>query len=58
MRRDHQVVTVHDKIAHGGYRQIELQRLPVRRVIERNAHTHFRGRVEQPAARRVFANRV
>ena len=38
MRGDDEVIVVNPKIAHGGVRQIQLQRLPVVAIVERNPH--------------------
>src|SRR5207302_10538804 len=58
VRRDHQVVTVDREIANRTDRQIELQRLPVLTVVERDISSEFGSGEEQPPALRIFPNRA
>src|SRR4030088_2481999 len=47
MRGNNQVAILHNKIVHRGQRQIQLQRLPLPSVIERNEHASFRAAKKQ-----------
>ena len=47
---DHKIVAMHVDIAHGGDRQILLQRLPVRAIVERHEHAALRAGIKQAAA--------
>src|SRR6202158_5812828 len=53
-----QIVTVDEEVVDRSCRQIELQRLPVRAVIEGNPRARFRAGIEQPLALGIFANGV
>ena len=43
-------------VGHGNVRQIQLKRLPMPAVIERDEHPEFRARVKQPFAIGIFAH--
>ena len=58
MRRHHQIVILYDQIVNRRHRQIQLQWLPMRAVIERNEDAELCSRVEQTFAFRIFAHRV
>src|SRR5207302_8457245 len=58
VRRDHQVVTVDREIANRTDRQIELPRLPVLTVVERDISSELGSGEEQPPALRLFTNRA
>ena len=55
---DDEVVAVDLEVAHGDARQVELQRLPVVAVVERDVHAELGGGVQQAPPRRVLADRV
>ena len=54
--RDHEIVAGHHEIMERGLRQIELQALPVRAVVEGDECAGLGGGVEQSAFRRVLAH--
>ena len=53
-----QIVVVNPQIAHGAVREVELQRLPLVPIVERNPHARLRPREEQALAHGIFANGV
>ena len=56
MGGDHEIVAGHREIMERGLRQIELQALPVRAVVEGDEDAGLGGGVEQAAFRRIFAH--
>src|SRR5713226_7535006 len=58
MRGDDEVVAVNDEVAHGGMRQILLQRLPMVAIVERDVDRAFRSGKEQALTNGIFANGV
>ncbi len=58
VRRDHEIVIFDDQIVNRCDRQIQLQRLPMRTVIERNEDAEFGSGVEQPFTFGIFAHRM
>ena len=56
MRGQNEVVILHHQIVHRCRGQIQLQRTPVRSVVERYIHASFGSRIEQAAFLRVFAH--
>ena len=58
MRRDRELVVLHDQIADRYVGEVERERFPLRAVIVRDVHAVLRGRVQQPLARGIFADRV
>ena len=48
LRREHQVLLVDDQVGDGGHREVELERLPVRAVVEGDEHAVLGGGVEKP----------
>src|SRR6187399_726059 len=58
MRGHHEIVVLHNEIAHRARRQIESQRFPIRTVIERDVNAFFRSSEEESFAFRIFANCV
>ena len=58
MSRHDEVVIFHHQIVDRRGRQIHLQRLPMRAVIERNINAELGAGVEQAAAFRIFAHGV
>ena len=55
---DDEIVVVNREIAHGGVRQIELQRLPMVAVVERNPNGIFGSGEQQSFADGIFADGV
>ena len=58
VRRHDKIVVVNDHVVDRRVRQIELQRVPIPAVVERNPDPRFRSRVEQAFALGVFAHCV
>ena len=58
VRRYHQIVVFHYQIVNWGDGQIQLQRLPVRAVIERNEDSEICSCVEQTFTLGILAHRV
>ncbi len=58
MRRDHEIVVFDHQIVNRRLRQVQLQRLPMRAVIERNENAKLGARVKQAAFLRIFAHCV
>src|SRR5260370_11197296 len=56
VRGNHQIVVVDDHVVDGHRRQIELQRLPVRAIVEGNPNAGFGAGVKEPLALRIFSN--
>ena len=56
MRSDNQVVVFNGEIVNGRDGQIQLERLPMCAVVERNKHAGFGAGVEKTFAFGVFAN--
>ena len=52
------IVPVNDQVADRGYRQVELQRLPMIAIVKRDIDSEFGAGVEQPLLLWVFANGV
>ena len=58
VRRNDQVIAVNVEVTHRGVWQIQLQRLPVVAVVERNVDGSFRSREEQTFSHGIFAYHV
>ena len=54
----HQIVIFHYEVVNGRDGEVQLERLPVRAVIERNENAELCARVKQPSFLRIFADRV
>jgi hypothetical protein len=54
--RHNQVVVVNLDVAYRNVREIQLKRLPVCAVVERNEHPKLGSRVQQTFTRRILAN--
>ena len=58
MGRDYQIVAMNDKIAHRSHGEIELERLPLFAIVERNEYADLGAGEKQALAFRIFANGV
>src|SRR6266581_3938610 len=58
MRGNDQIVLVDDEVVDGSGRQVELQGLPVRTIIEGNPRASFGAGIEQALVLGIFANSV
>ena len=54
--RDQQIFLLHLDIGDRHVRQIQLKRLPMRAIVERNKHAEFRSGIKQSFAVRIFAH--
>ncbi len=54
VRGNHQIVILDHQIVHRRRRQVQLQRTPVRTIVERNKHSGFSSCIEEPALLRIF----
>src|SRR5712692_2583187 len=55
---DDEIVLVYDEIANGHRGHVELQRLPLVAVVERDKHTGLGASVQQPTSHRILADAV
>src|SRR5579859_929149 len=58
MRGSDKVAVLHYKVVNRHDGQVQLERLPVRAIIERDVYARLGSRVEQAAPRGVFADRT
>src|SRR5262249_59319491 len=56
LRRNNEVLVLDDEIGDRCRRQVELERLPVRAVVEGNVEARLRSRVEKASPRRILPN--
>ena len=58
VRRNYQIVAVDLEVAHRRHRQVELERLPVVSIIERDVHSTLGAGDQKPAAPWILLHRV
>src|ERR1700676_2999082 len=58
MRPDNEIVAMDHEVAHRGVGQVELQRLPVVAIVERNEYRALRTCEEQTFALGIFAHHI